>query len=90
MKETVQAWASGYVQGVGFRWHVLRWAQRHGISGWVRNLADGRVELLAQGPRPGLDLFLEQVRRGPSGSRVSGVDEQWLPDHAELGPFSIR
>lgn len=90
MRETVHGLVSGHVQGVGFRWHVLRHARHCGVCGWVRNLEDGRVELLAQGKRQVLKGFLEQVRAGPPGSRVSGLVERWVPDHVELGPFVIH
>ena len=85
--KTVHAFVCGHVQGVGFRCHVRHWAQRLGIVGWVRNLEDERVELQAQGER--LEEFLQQVRRGPSGSRVQSVQEHWL-EGIPLGPFEIR
>jgi acylphosphatase len=87
--ETVHGLVCGHVQGVGFRWHLLRHAHHHRIAGWVRNLPDGRVEFVAQATRQPLERFLEQVRRGPAGSRVSALEEDWLADHPELGPFSI-
>ena len=90
MRKTVQGWVTGHVQGVGFRWHVLRHAQPQRIAGWVRNLPDGRVEFVAQGSGEALERFLEQVRRGPPGSQVRDLEENWLDDHPELGPFSIR
>ena len=85
--KTVHAFVSGHVQGVGFRWHVRQWAQHLSIRGWTRNLEDGRVELQAQGQR--LEEFLQQVRRGPDGSRVTSVHEDWL-DGPELSHFEIR
>jgi len=88
--ETVQVWVSGVVQGVGFRWHVLRHAQHLGIRGWVRNLADERVEMLAQGPAEQLQRLLEKVRQGPPHSRVRDLEQVWHSGHPELGPFSIR
>ncbi|MBN9417242.1 hypothetical protein ABS71_08320 [bacterium SCN 62-11] len=85
--KTVHAFVSGHVQGVSFRWHVRKWAHQLGIAGWVRNLEDGRVELQAQGER--LEEFLQHVRRGPEGSRVTSVREDW-PDGPPLGTFEIR
>lgn len=85
--KTVHAFVSGHVQGVSFRWHTRRYAHHLGIHGWVRNLEDGRVELQAQGER--IEEFLQQVRRGPEGSRVTSVHEAWL-DGVSLGPFEIR
>jgi acylphosphatase len=61
---------SGRVQGVGFRYFAERSAREWRISGWVRNLADGRVEVHASGERAGLDGFESLLRRGPSGAVV--------------------
>ncbi|MBS2037212.1 acylphosphatase [bacterium] len=85
--KTVQVWVSGHVQGVGFRWHVRQWAQRLGISGWVRNLPDGRVELKAQGQR--LDEFLRKVAQGPQGAKVTSLQDEWTDLGEPLGSFQI-
>src|SRR5262245_51543323 len=53
---------SGTVQGVGFRATAVEIARSHPVSGWVRNLADGRVQLLVEGPEQGVEKFLEAVR----------------------------
>ena len=64
----------GRVQGVGFRYFVLREAQALGLSGWVRNLPDGRVEVLARG-EPDLVSALEgRLWQGPSHARVASVE----------------
>jgi acylphosphatase len=68
---------SGDVQGVGFRYFVLREAQRIGnIKGFVRNLRDGRVEAYAEGDQQQLQQFEQALRRGPRGASVSRVDIQ--------------
>ena len=67
----------GRVQGVGYRWFALRQGNRHGIAGWVRNRADGSVELEAEGSEPALLAFVEDLRRGPSAAAVSGIDTEW-------------
>ena len=56
-----QVFYSGMVQGVGFRYTILRFAKEMGIKGWVRNLEDGRVQILAQGPSEEVEAFLKQV-----------------------------
>lgn len=64
----------GVVQGVGYRWGCVREAERLGVSGWVRNLRSGGVELAAEGPPDAVDALLAWVRRGPSGARVMSLD----------------
>jgi acylphosphatase len=79
---------SGRVQGVGFRYHVLDAARRHGVDGDVRNLPDGRVEMRASGRD--LDGFLAEVRQGPYGSRVDNVARRPLDPVPEFKGFQIR
>lgn len=67
---------AGRVQGVGFRWFARRAASDLGITGRVRNLPDGRVEAEAAGSAEQLDAFREKLRQGPSGSRVTHIEEQ--------------
>ena len=81
---------SGLVQGVGFRWFVQAHAARLGLSGWVRNLPDGRVEIDAEGERPDLETLLEQLHHGPSSARVEAVDTRWHPAKGETSGFEIR
>ena len=78
----VGATVAGDVQGVGFRWFVVREAARLGLVGWVANAADGTVQLEAEGERDSVDRLLALVRQGPPGSRVSGIT---VADHAALG-----
>ncbi len=65
----------GRVQGVGFRWFVEREAHILGIAGWVRNNADGSVEVLAQGSRDQLSGLRSRLRDGPRAARVDAVEE---------------
>jgi acylphosphatase len=69
----IHVWVEGRVQGVGFRAYVQDCAQRLGLTGWVRNVGEDRVELWAEGPQPELDRLFELVQRGPRSSYVSGV-----------------
>ena len=64
---------SGRVQGVGFRYFARRLARELGLSGWVRNLANGDVEIEAQGEEERLEQFLLEVRLGPQGVVVRDV-----------------
>ena len=61
----------GKVQGVGFRYFVVKEAQNLGLSGWVRNLPDGSVETRAEGPDEKLEIFESSLNQGPSWSRVT-------------------
>jgi acylphosphatase len=70
----------GRVQGVGFRWFAVEQAQLEGVSGFVRNLPDGRVEAIVEGDADSVDRVERALRRGPRGSRVEHVEaEQWEP-----------
>ena len=82
---------SGRVQGVGFRFFAQEAAALDGLAGWVRNLDDGRVEMLAQGDREALIRFERKIRRGPAGARIDDVtttDEEAPSD--QLSGFRIR
>jgi acylphosphatase len=84
-------YVSGTVQGVGFRYFVERVARHLKISGYVRNLHDGRVEVYAVGLAPGLADLRTELERGPRGAFVSRVDEEDAPfesRHSES--FSIE
>lgn len=80
----------GRVQGVGFRWFVRERARALGLAGWVRNTPDGAVEVLAVGNDDALQKLRNQLLSGPSGARVSAVEDQKaLPSVEALDPFGI-
>ena len=70
---------SGQVQGVGFRWSAAREAKSRGITGFVKNLPDGRVYIEAEGSAEQLKAFIEWCKRGPDFSLVESVDTETLP-----------
>lgn len=80
---------AGRVQGVAFRWETLQAAERHQVTGWVRNLPDRRVEAVFEGPRPQVNAVLDWCRQGPAISRVDTVDIQWEAFKGEFEGFSI-
>jgi acylphosphatase len=80
----------GRVQGVGFRWFVLREAMALRLDGWVANTRDGSVQCVAEGLRPDLELLLERLREGPPAAIVERVIEAWMPATGQLGPFELR
>ncbi len=73
---TVRLIIRGRVQGVGFRAYVAGEARRRGLGGWVRNRRDGAVEAMIAGPPDAVEKMIAACRRGPSSSRVAGVDER--------------
>jgi acylphosphatase len=70
---------SGFVQGVGYRFFVLRAAARHQALGLVRNLPDGRVEVIAEGEREAIDEFKKDLATGPAMANVTDIEETDLP-----------
>ena len=69
----------GKVQNVGFRYFVLKIAERYGIHGFVKNEADGSVYIEAEGLEPGFSRFLHECSQGPGWARVNSVDITELP-----------
>jgi acylphosphatase len=80
----------GRVQGVGYRWFVEREAHVLGIAGWVRNNADGSVEVLAMGSRDQLLGLRSRLRAGPRAARVDDVEEAEAKPVAGLTTFRIE
>lgn len=81
---------TGVVQGVGFRWFVREKARRLGLSGWVRNLADGSVEVAAAGDQGQIDLLVGELKKGPPGAVVDLVQPlSAAPDQPLAQPFGI-
>jgi len=80
----------GRVQGVGFRWFVEREAHTLGIAGWVRNNADGSVEILAMGTRDQLAGLRSRLQQGPRAARVDNVEESESRPVAGVKTFRIE
>ena len=91
MEQKVRAHAviSGRVQGVFFRMETQRAAERCGVSGWVRNQADGTVEAVFEGDREGVSAVIDWCKKGPPLSKVKSVDISWEDYKGELKEFSI-
>ncbi len=86
----LHAFVSGRVQGVGFRYFVLREAQDLRLTGWVGNLHDGRVEVVAEGDHPALNQLLIKLRHGPVSSDVRDVDYAFSDARGDFSGFSPR
>lgn len=80
----------GHVQGVFFRASTRDTALRLGLKGWVKNLSDGRVEVIFEGPLESIHNAIEWCRNGPPGATVRSVDEKWLEHTGEFHSFDIR
>lgn len=87
--ERLHAVVRGDVQGVGFRYFVQRKAQQLGVRGWVRNNADGSVELVAEGNRDDLEQLKRAVEEGPRMAHVERVEVQWSSATGNLQGFEL-
>ncbi|MGP3981139.1 acylphosphatase [Streptomyces sp. KR80] len=87
----ITAWVRGSVQGVGFRWFTRASAlEIGGLTGFASNLADGRVQVVAEGPRERCERLLEWLRDGDTPGRVDGVTEIWDTPRGGYEGFAIR
>jgi len=80
---------SGSVQGVGFRYFIQNNATELGLTGWVRNRFDDRVEILAQGDEKSLQKLVALARIGPRASVVTEIDVEWSKPVTSFSRFSI-
>lgn len=85
-----RALISGGVQGVGFRYAASREARTLGLVGWVRNLGDGSVEILAEGEPDALADFREWLNEGPPGARVDEVKVESRAPTGRFADFSVE
>ena len=79
----------GHVQGVGFRYNTQRLAQSYPVTGFVRNLDDGRVNLVVEGESEVIDLLLEQIQQNMEGF-IRGMSQQTLSASGEFHGFKTR
>lgn len=80
---------TGRVQGVYFRGATEREAKRYNVTGWVRNLSDGRVEVLLEGDKEAVEYVIEFCSRGPAGAHVRNVNIHWEKWVGEFTDFVI-
>lgn len=81
---------TGVVQGVYYRAHARDKALRLGVTGWIRNLPDGAVEVVLEGNEPAVRAMLDWCRRGSPRAAVTGVAVTWEPYTGEFCRFSVR
>ncbi|HEX5591174.1 MAG TPA: acylphosphatase [Candidatus Limnocylindrales bacterium] len=89
-RRRLDAVVRGSVQGVGYRFFVVRAAMELGLTGWVANLPDGAVRCVAEGEDTALEAFVERLRAGPAAADVEAVLTGWPPATGEFTSFSIR
>ncbi|HSA94876.1 MAG TPA: acylphosphatase [Acidobacteriota bacterium] len=85
----VRVFVDGRVQGVAYRFFAEKYASRLGLTGWVRNLPDGRVEVLAEGTSGQIETFLGRLKEGPSLARIDTFDIRRETATGEFGDFRI-
>jgi Acylphosphatases len=86
----LSAWVHGRVQGVGFRWWTRSRALELGLTGYAANKPDGRVHVVARGPRAACERLLELLRGGGTPGRVDTVVADWADAGEEFDGFSER
>ncbi len=87
--QQLHAIVHGRVQGVSFRFYTVGNARQLDLTGWVRNLPDGTVEVTAEGTRANLDSLLAFLHEGPPGGHVERVDVEWRPATGTLNEFTV-
>jgi acylphosphatase len=86
----LEATVHGRVQGVGFRWFVVREARRLGLTGWVSNEYDGSVRTVAEGPLEAIERFAGALEQGPAGAVVDRVAAVRMPATGTFPSFEVR
>lgn len=90
MEARIHVLVSGKVQGVFFRANTRHVASQMGLKGYVKNLQDGSVEVVAEGRKNVLDDFIEFCKKGPKGSEIENVDVRWDKPKNEFKAFDVR
>ena len=86
----IRAIVSGKVQGVGFRMYTQHKARQLGVTGYVRNLSNGDVEIIATGEAQAIDALIKWAESGPPSARVNHLDIEVITDVEEFTDFAIR
>ena len=90
VKARVHVFVSGNVQGVFFRQKTKQQAESFGVTGWVRNLPDGRVEAVFEGEEEAVKALVEYCHHGPSYATVTNIDASWEDYRGEFSDFKMR
>ena len=87
---TAQIIVQGMVQGVGYRFYVVELARQYSIRGYVQNLPNGRVAVVAEGDKGILNDFIERLRIGSTSAHVTGIDVKWSEEECGFKDFDVR
>lgn len=90
MKTRIHAFVAGWVQGVNFRYYTKLFAEKANLTGWVKNLDDGRVEVIAEGEKEDIDKLINYLHKGPIIARVKKVDVKEEKYKGEFNSFEIK
>lgn len=90
MDERVELHVTGKVQGVFYRASTQQKALALGLRGWVKNMPDGPVQAVVEGPRPALEALVAWCHKGPPAARVDEVKTKWKPATGEFQSFTVR
>jgi len=90
LRVRAHVFVSGFVQGIFFRYETRKMAYRRNVTGWVRNLSDGRVEAVFEGEKRDVDEMIAFCRRGPEGAVIKDVEISWEEPTGEFRGFQIR
>ncbi len=90
MMKRVHLFISGRVQGVGFRYNTRKKARNLGVSGWVKNLDDGRVEVVAEGDENKLESLIDFCHKGPLMAKVNNVEVSEEEPTGEFDDFNVE
>ncbi len=89
-KQQLRAWVQGRVQGVNFRATTTQRANTLNLTGYVKNLPDGRVEVLAEGEEPNLRQLVDFLHEGPPAASVSDVTTEWQAPSGDYRTFKVE
>ncbi len=89
MNKRAHVFVTGKVQGVYFRLSTQNIAKSHRVTGWIRNLSDGRVEAVFEGEGSEVKKLVDYCRKGPKGAAVTDISVEWKPSKDEFTTFAI-
>jgi acylphosphatase len=90
MTKRIHVFIKGTVQGVYYRYNTLKKAEEYHLTGWVRNKADGSVEMVCEGTEENINKIVRWCKKGPEGAHIREVETDWEQYTGEFNVFEIR